>query len=70
MRAKHSTGMSGLLFSVEISRTSLDLTISGATAEVLPQAVQEPDQRRGVQGAVPHLCHSQPRCGVREERAR
>lgn len=69
MRAKHSTGMSGSIFSVEMSRTSLDLMISGATAEVLPQAVQEPDQRRGVQGAVPHLCHPQPRRGVREERA-
>lgn len=26
-------------------------------AEVLPQEIQKPDQRRGVQGAVPHVCH-------------
>ena len=38
-------------------------------AEVLPQAVQEPVQRRGVQGAVPHLRHPRPRGGFREERA-
>lgn len=37
--------------------------------EVLPQEVQKPDQRCGVQGAVSHLRHPRPRGGFREKRA-
>lgn len=33
---------------------------SFTTAQVLPQEIQEPHQRRGFQSAVPHLCHPRP----------